>query len=149
MPVTNEDLRTGLMAALKSEVLGVSRTPCPYQSSFALEKLEVTLVDGRELRMMFKDIGSEGKSVKPHFVYNPQREIQARLGFSMKVKTVPSQCRCQRPVELDDQQPDFLDVANEDGKGYACPCGRLWRMTLIGSGFHLYLVRDVPRPVVP
>jgi hypothetical protein len=75
-PVTTEDLRTGLAEALDAGVLGVVRAPCPYQSSFSLEKLEVTLVDGRELRMMFKDIGSQGKSVKPHFVYNPQREIR-------------------------------------------------------------------------
>jgi hypothetical protein len=56
------------------------RRPCQFRSSFALEELDAQLDDGKSLKLMFKDMSIKGLSdkarkVKPHFLYDPVREI--------------------------------------------------------------------------
>src|SRR5258708_24656997 len=63
-------------------LLSVSRRRSAYSSSFALEELEVVFRDGDKTEVMFKDVGpgamlDGAAAVKPAFLFNPQREIQA------------------------------------------------------------------------
>jgi aminoglycoside phosphotransferase (APT) family kinase protein len=62
-------------------VTALERRPCEYRTSFALEELDVTLADGRALRIMFKDLSREcldenAQRVKPAFLYDPRREVE-------------------------------------------------------------------------
>jgi hypothetical protein len=62
-------------------VLGLERRPSPYQSSYALEELEVRLDDGTTLRLLFKALGPQallpgGRRVKPAFLSDPRREVE-------------------------------------------------------------------------
>lgn len=57
----------------------VVRRPSEYRTSFPLEELDVTLVDGEELRLAFKQLdwsllGDEGRLAKPDFLHDPRRE---------------------------------------------------------------------------
>jgi hypothetical protein len=81
-----EELRPALAAALSAvhdhevDVIGLERRRSEYRSSFGLEELDVTLDDGTELALVFKDLGwetldAEGRRAKPPFLYEPQREI--------------------------------------------------------------------------
>lgn len=61
-------------------VVGLSRRPFAYETSFAIEALDVRLGDGSELRLLAKDVGGAGLSaaaagVKPLFLAEPAREI--------------------------------------------------------------------------
>jgi Ser/Thr protein kinase RdoA (MazF antagonist) len=63
-------------------VLELERRPCPYRTSFHLEELDVVLDDGTTLKLMLKDLGEAGmtsgaREVKPSFLYDPLREIEA------------------------------------------------------------------------
>jgi hypothetical protein len=62
-------------------IVTLERLPSPYASSFSLEELRVTLDDGAELELIFKDVGPDAMSdgarkVKPDFLYEPLREIE-------------------------------------------------------------------------
>ena len=85
--VVTDELRTRLAAALAEhegapvEVAALERRPCEYRTSFALEELDVTLADGRTLRMMFKDLSracldEDALLVKPDFLHDPVREVE-------------------------------------------------------------------------
>ncbi len=77
------ELRDGLERAL-AEVgrpgpSRVLRRPSEYRTSFPLEELEVTLVDGEELRLAFKQLdwsllADEARLAKPDFLHDPARE---------------------------------------------------------------------------
>ena len=59
----------------------LERRPSALRSSFALEELDILLVDGTTLRLMFKDLSWEalnesGRRAKPAFLYDPLREIE-------------------------------------------------------------------------
>jgi hypothetical protein len=61
-------------------IVGLSRRPFAYETSFAIEALDVRLGDGSELRLLAKDVGGAGLSaaaagVKPPFLAEPGREI--------------------------------------------------------------------------
>ena len=84
---TDDELRTRLEAALSSHegtavaVTELARRQCEYRTSFALEELDVTLADGRSLRLMFKDLsraclGADALLVKPGFLHDPVREVE-------------------------------------------------------------------------
>jgi Phosphotransferase enzyme family len=54
--------------------------PSEYQSSFALEELELVLEDGTPLQLMLKNLGEllePARCAKPEFLINPLREIEA------------------------------------------------------------------------
>jgi len=81
-----EELTPALEAALSEahdepvRVTGLVRRPSEYRSSFGLEELDVSLADGTNLELMFKDLGwealdSQGRRAKPRFLYDPVREI--------------------------------------------------------------------------
>jgi Ser/Thr protein kinase RdoA (MazF antagonist) len=55
------------------------RRPFEYRTSFPLEELDLTLQDGTELRLIFKDLAwsaldDEARLAKPDFLYEPRRE---------------------------------------------------------------------------
>lgn len=63
-------------------VVGLERRHSIYQTSFPVEELEVSLDDGTSLQLVFKDLSEgallkEARGVKPSFLHNPLREIEA------------------------------------------------------------------------
>jgi Phosphotransferase enzyme family len=61
-------------------VTALTRRPFAYETSFAIDELDVRLGDGSELRLLAKDVGEAGLSalaadVKPPFLAEPAREI--------------------------------------------------------------------------
>jgi len=84
--VRTADLREALNEAFRRTpgvgVRSIVRSPYPYRTSFPLEDLDVSLKDGRHLRLMFKDIGFErlegpAKDAKARSLHDPLREIEA------------------------------------------------------------------------
>lgn len=83
---TDRELRVMLEPALAERGYGspiqrMLRHRSPYSSSFALDRLDIALEDGREIRLVFKNVGGEGLlnealRVKPRFLYHPEREIE-------------------------------------------------------------------------
>jgi Ser/Thr protein kinase RdoA (MazF antagonist) len=76
--------RDELVAALR-ELLGplelIDRRRGFYETSFAIDELDVELESGERLELLFKDVGpqalAEGaRAAKPSFLYDPEREIQ-------------------------------------------------------------------------
>ncbi len=83
----NDELRARLEGALAAHegtpvaISELERRPCEYRTSFALEELEVSLADGRTLRLMFKDLSracldADALLVKPGFLHDPVREVE-------------------------------------------------------------------------
>jgi Ser/Thr protein kinase RdoA (MazF antagonist) len=63
-------------------VVELERSASIYQTSSPVEELEVTLDDGTNLRLVFKDLSEdsllkEARGVKPSFLHDPLREIEA------------------------------------------------------------------------
>jgi Ser/Thr protein kinase RdoA (MazF antagonist) len=56
----------------------IRRRPSEYRTSFPLEELDLTLEDGVELRLAFKQLAwstlGEARLAKPRFLHDPQRE---------------------------------------------------------------------------
>jgi Ser/Thr protein kinase RdoA (MazF antagonist) len=84
--VLTAELRSELERALQETVaegrgvVEVRRRRHPYQTSFALEELDVELDDGTRLQVIFKDLAwaalaGEAQGVKPRFLHDPMREI--------------------------------------------------------------------------
>ena len=64
----------------KVEITKLDRRISEYCSSFIIEELDVTLGDGTELELIFKDLSkaallTNAGQVKPSFIYNPLREV--------------------------------------------------------------------------
>jgi thiamine kinase-like enzyme len=62
-------------------VTRLERRRSDYASSFAIEELDVLLADGRQLRLVFKDLSaaallSAARAAKPDFLRDPLREIE-------------------------------------------------------------------------
>jgi len=85
--VADADLRGALETALASHfgrpvrVTAFDRRPSPYQTSAAIEELDVELDDGVRLQIMFKDasLGAQhdgARRTKPSFLHDPVREIE-------------------------------------------------------------------------
>jgi len=81
-----DDLRAVLEELLTTyfgyprRIVTLRRHPSRYATSFALEDFDVMFDDGRQLQMVFKDLGEEGlheaaRVAKPRFLYDPLREI--------------------------------------------------------------------------
>jgi Ser/Thr protein kinase RdoA (MazF antagonist) len=77
------ELRAALGSALAEQALAppleVRRRPSPYRTSFPLEELDLTLEDGTELGLVFKDLAwaaldEEARLAKPAFLHDPRRE---------------------------------------------------------------------------
>ena len=63
-------------------IVKLERRPSSYCTSFALEELDVRLDDGTTLELVFKDLSwsallGHARQVKPAFLYEPLREIEA------------------------------------------------------------------------
>lgn len=81
MPVTTEELTAELERCLGQPIARLERRSYDYQTSFALEELDVSLDGDYPLQLIFKDVGPRALargagSVKPRFLYEPLREIE-------------------------------------------------------------------------
>jgi aminoglycoside phosphotransferase (APT) family kinase protein len=86
VPVPTGELRAALDSALaergrRASVARLERHPHAYRTSFGLEELDVTLSDGAELNLVFKDLSRESLAAdalraKPAFMHDPLREIE-------------------------------------------------------------------------
>ncbi len=85
--VLRRDLRSALQDILRQyfgrnlKIVKLDHRISDYCSSFILEELDVTLDDGMELALIFKDLSKTALMkgagrVKPTFFYNPVREIE-------------------------------------------------------------------------
>jgi Ser/Thr protein kinase RdoA (MazF antagonist) len=68
--------------AAPRRIVELDRRSAASRSSFALEELDAKLDDGTTLQLMFKNVSWHGlleraRSVKPAFLYDPLREIEA------------------------------------------------------------------------
>jgi aminoglycoside phosphotransferase len=71
-----------LTRVLGRQVTTVEHSPSPYRTSFPLEELRVELADGATLQLVRKDLrrsalGPINRRVKPEFLHEPGREIEA------------------------------------------------------------------------
>ena len=84
---THLELRPALDDMLRSHdanlgtIVRLESNRCADQTSFNLVDLEIELEDGTVLLLLLKDLGMENlhetaRRVKPHFLYNPLREIK-------------------------------------------------------------------------
>lgn len=63
-----------------SRIVALERHPSAYRTSFAIEELDVSLGDGANLALIFKDLcrkamTGKARAAKPEFLYDPLREI--------------------------------------------------------------------------
>lgn len=97
MPVTTDELAAELERCFGRSIRLLERRPYDYQTSFALEELEVGF-DGREpLRLIFKDVGPRALargagSVKPRFLYDPLREIETYRSILAPLNVGTARC---------------------------------------------------------
>jgi hypothetical protein len=73
------ELRDGVERALARRVLEMTRRPSAYRTSFPLEELDLSLGDGEELKLIFKDLAwarlePAARLAKPGFLHDPRRE---------------------------------------------------------------------------
>src|SRR5437870_3890003 len=96
-----------LLAALEHELSrhfgarrGIARLErrfSDYSSSFPIEELDVRLDDGRTLQLMFKNLSreamlEEASRIRPAFLYNPLREIEAYLAILAPNRMAATTC---------------------------------------------------------
>jgi aminoglycoside phosphotransferase (APT) family kinase protein len=110
--ICDEQLHTALHRLLadhfgrEREIVSLSRRLAPYRASFHLEEVDLRLDGGTRLDLVFKDLGQQletARRVKPQFLYNPRREIDAyrailaheRLGTPICYGTVVEPCDSQ------------------------------------------------------
>jgi aminoglycoside phosphotransferase (APT) family kinase protein len=95
-PVRTPELRAALEGVLgrhfgaEQRIAKLTRRPSQYQSSFAMDELNVHLADGRRLALMFKNLSRDAllegaRHAKPLFLHDPLREIEVYR----KVLSVP------------------------------------------------------------
>ncbi|HEY8843930.1 MAG TPA: aminoglycoside phosphotransferase family protein [Gaiellaceae bacterium] len=82
MSASTPELRSELGRLLDARVERLERRPHDYRTSFGLETLELVLADGRELRLVFKDLSrrsldANARRAKPGSLHDPLREIEA------------------------------------------------------------------------
>jgi Ser/Thr protein kinase RdoA (MazF antagonist) len=75
----DSELRDAVERALARRALAMTRRPSAYRTSFPLEELELTLEDGEELKLIFKDLAwarlePAARLAKPRFLHDPRRE---------------------------------------------------------------------------
>jgi hypothetical protein len=79
--ISSSDLRRELGRIFGSNVQRLERRPHAYRASFGLEALQLRLADGRELRMVHKDLShrsldANARRAKPPHLHDPVREIE-------------------------------------------------------------------------
>ncbi len=58
-------------------MIQTKRRPYAYRSSHRLDLLHLPLADGRSIEVLLKDLTLSGRVVKPDFLHDPRREIEA------------------------------------------------------------------------
>ena len=86
-PVVSDDELSTTLGEVFTIYFGIARSivrmerrPAVYYSSFQLEEVDVRLNDGTRFELMFKNLSRQleiARRVKPAFLYDPQREIDA------------------------------------------------------------------------
>lgn len=81
MSAAGSDLRYELEHILGSRVERLERRPHAYRASFGLEALRLMLADGRDLRLVRKNLShrsldANARWAKPSHLHNPLREIE-------------------------------------------------------------------------
>jgi Phosphotransferase enzyme family len=79
--VPDEELITRLVKHQGHEVLALSRRPYRYATSAPLEEVRVSMEDGREIKLILKDLSRErllrdARVTKPGFLHQPEREVE-------------------------------------------------------------------------
>ena len=112
---TTDDLRSVLAGTLHRSVGGdgaiaaLGRRASDYRTSHALDELTVTLADGRQVEMLFKNLGRgflhpDAREVKPGFLEAPSREIEVYRSLLTDVGL--GTARCYATV-IDDRQARY------------------------------------------
>jgi hypothetical protein len=73
--MTTTELRATLERLLGTPIASIKRRPYAYETSHPLEELDVELEDGRALRLLRKDLGTQ-PAKRPSFLHEPAREIE-------------------------------------------------------------------------
>jgi hypothetical protein len=85
---TTAELKQTLECAV-GRIVSIKRTPCPYSSSYLIDELQLSLADGTELPMIFKNLSPgavlDTARIRPAGLYDPFREIET-------YRSVLSQC---------------------------------------------------------
>lgn len=82
---------------IRSSIARIKRRVSDYHSSFALEELEVQFHDGKELRVIFKNVNPEAlieyaRQTRPHFAYDPAREVKVYRDILTKHQLGTAEC---------------------------------------------------------
>jgi len=73
------ELPAALETVLGARVVSLDRRPYEYQTSHAIDALDARLADGRDVHLLFKDLGALSETAalaKPSFLRDPLREIE-------------------------------------------------------------------------
>ncbi|MDX6689194.1 MAG: hypothetical protein QOG15_651 [Solirubrobacteraceae bacterium] len=94
MPVADAELRHALEGVLKRHVRDVHRTAHPYESSHAIEDVEVVFDEGSPLRLVFKEMTAlslHASGSRRATLHDPDREIEAYVhGLAFAGLDVPA-----------------------------------------------------------
>jgi thiamine kinase-like enzyme len=92
--VSSSELREALGAIFNGTVVALNRSLSLYSSSFTIEELDVTLDNGRTVKVIFKNLSSDSmlegaRLAKPEFLYAPEREISVYRSLLSSLQTGP------------------------------------------------------------
>src|SRR3954469_24636011 len=79
--IHGDELRHALAEVMPQRLKSFRRRLSAYSSSYTVENLDVTLADGKKLRLVLKDVSpasvlATAQQVRPRFLYHPAREIE-------------------------------------------------------------------------
>lgn len=150
---TDGEVREALAPALRDAGLGaiaeLRRRPSSYTTSFPIDEIDVTLADGAELALVFKQLGwgalaDEARRAKPAFLHDPRREpgvyasvlASARLGTAHLYSSI-----------CDPDERYWLFVERVEGlELYQVGDRALWEATARWlAGMHRQLAPDLER----
>ncbi len=151
---SDAELRDGLERALAElgapAPVAISRRESEYRTSFPLERLDVSLADGTELRLAFKRLDWHGlepetRLAKPEFLHDPQRE--PAVYASILAPASLGAPRYHGAVLDPDAERHWLFVEWVEGRElYQVGEPRLWQAAARWLGeMHLRLAADLPR----
>jgi aminoglycoside phosphotransferase (APT) family kinase protein len=147
------ELRRAVERALTASGTGkpaeIRRRPSAYRTSFPLEELDLTLEDGAELRLAFKQLDwstlGEARLAKPQFLHDPQRE-QA-VYESVLPRVAPGPPRYYGSVVDPEAERHWLFIERVEGRElFQVGDLELWQAAARWLGeMHLSLAGDLER----
>ncbi|MFM2083132.1 MAG: hypothetical protein RL380_1823 [Verrucomicrobiota bacterium] len=117
--IHGDELRAELQRVLGQRVASLRRRLCAYASSYTVENLDVTLAHGKKLRLVLKDISppsvlATAQQVRPHFLYNPARELEVYQKFLDPMRH--GTARCVGAVNSAELERYWLFLERVDGR---------------------------------